>query len=141
VKILFHRLAVKPGRPLLFGVTVDNTFVFGLPGNPNSVLVSFKEYVLPVLRRLAAWPEPVWPADATAILTKPVRQKPGRQFNCTARLFYKEGALYADPIPGHGSGDYVSGANANGIIVIPKDSAGKDTGTEVPAHFWDLPLA
>lgn len=139
VKSLFHRVAVKPGKPLLFGVTADNTFVFGLPGNPNSVLVSFNEYVLPVLRRLAAWPEPVWPAAATAVLTASVRQKPGRQYNCTAHLFYTDGILHADPIPGHGSGDYVSGSRANGIIIIPRTSTGQEAGTTVPAHFWELP--
>ena len=46
VKRIFHRVAQKPGKPLYFGKK-DNTMIFGLPGNPASVLSCFYEYVLP----------------------------------------------------------------------------------------------
>lgn len=141
VEIHFHRLAVKPGRPILFGSGAGGKHVFGLPGNPNSVLVSFKEFVLPLLRRLAGWRSPVFPADATTVLAAPVRNRPGRQYHCPAHLYYEEGRLVADPIPGKGSGDYVSASRANGIIVLPADSTGAAAGEEVTAHFWELPLA
>ncbi len=140
VEIHFHRLAVKPGRPILFGSVKGGAKVFGLPGNPNSVLVSFKEFVLPLLRRLAGWTGPVFAADATAILSTPLKKKPGRQFNCPAQLTFEDGRLLAAPIPGKGSGDYVSASRANGIVVLPAHCAGAAAGDEVTAHFWELPL-
>ena len=46
---LFHKIKQRPGKPLYFGKK-ENTLVFGLPGNPSSVLTCFYEYVLPALR-------------------------------------------------------------------------------------------
>ena len=48
---LFYKIAQKPGKPLYFGKN-NNTFVFGLPGNPASALTCFYEYVFPCLRKL-----------------------------------------------------------------------------------------
>lgn len=50
VEIIFHKLKQKPGKPLLFGKQ-ENKFVFGLPGNPASVLTCFYQYVYPALRQ------------------------------------------------------------------------------------------
>lgn len=49
---LFHRLRQRPGKPLYFGKK-DHKMVFGLPGNPSSVLTCFYEYVLPALQQLS----------------------------------------------------------------------------------------
>jgi molybdopterin molybdotransferase len=52
----FHRVRVKPGKPLWFGTRDDGqrrTFVFGLPGNPVSTLVSFHLFVIPALQALS----------------------------------------------------------------------------------------
>jgi molybdopterin molybdotransferase len=48
VNILFHKIKQKPGKPLLFG-TKENKLLFGLPGNPASVLTCFYEYVMPAI--------------------------------------------------------------------------------------------
>ncbi len=48
---LFHQVKQKPGKPLYFGKK-ENKYVFGLPGNPASVLTCFYEYVIPALRLL-----------------------------------------------------------------------------------------
>lgn len=48
---LFHRIKQRPGKPLYFGKK-ENKLVFGLPGNPSSVLTCFYEYVLPALQKL-----------------------------------------------------------------------------------------
>jgi len=49
---LFHRIKQKPGKPLYFGKK-ENQLVFGLPGNPSSVLTCFYEYVIPALLQLS----------------------------------------------------------------------------------------
>jgi molybdopterin molybdotransferase len=52
VQQLFHKIKQKPGKPLFFGKK-ENKVVFGLPGNPSSVLTCFYEYVIPALERLS----------------------------------------------------------------------------------------
>jgi len=51
----FHKVKQKPGKPLYFG-TKENTIIFGLPGNPASVVSCFYEYVLPALRLMLHLP-------------------------------------------------------------------------------------
>jgi molybdopterin molybdotransferase len=49
VEILFSRLSIKPGKPTTFGITKDNKFVFGLPGNPVSTFILFELFVKPFI--------------------------------------------------------------------------------------------
>jgi len=56
----FGRVAMKPGKPTTFASIPTKTgrkFMFALPGNPASALVTFHIFVVPALRRLGAWPE------------------------------------------------------------------------------------
>jgi molybdopterin molybdotransferase len=52
VEKLFHKIKQRPGKPLYFG-KVGSKIVFGLPGNPSSVLTCFYQYVVPVLEKLS----------------------------------------------------------------------------------------
>jgi len=140
VTLQFHGVAVKPGRPLLFGSTVRGSYVFGLPGNPVSVMVCFYEYVLPMLRRLCGRRSGIMPVDLKGTLTGRVSKKAGRLFNCPALLTCREGSLFAEPLSGHGSGDYVAAARANGVIVLPEESTGASAGDEVVVHLWQMPV-
>lgn len=49
---MFHKIKQRPGKPLYFGKK-DNQLIFGLPGNPSSVLTCFYQYVIPALRQLS----------------------------------------------------------------------------------------
>jgi molybdopterin molybdotransferase len=51
VKTVFHKIKQKPGKPILFG-TKNEKAVFGLPGNPASVLTCFYEYVIPAIGKM-----------------------------------------------------------------------------------------
>jgi len=139
VDIHVHGAEIKPGKPLLFGSAPGGKFVFGLPGNPVSVMVCFYEYVLPFLRRLAGFKGVTTLADVQATLTKTVQKKLGRQFNCPAFLFYQDGQLMANPIPGHGSGDYVATADVNGMIIITAQVKQAEKGQQVTARLWQVP--
>lgn len=50
--VLFHKVAIRPGKPLLFARLPDGTLLFGLPGNPIAVAVGLRFFVLPALRGL-----------------------------------------------------------------------------------------
>ena len=54
VEALFHKVAMKPGKPVLFGGHASKAIVFGLPGNPVSSLVCFELFVRPAIRKLMA---------------------------------------------------------------------------------------
>jgi molybdopterin molybdotransferase len=56
-KTIFHKVAIKPGRPILFAEFPKGPFVFGLPGNPVSSVVGMKFFVEPCLREMLGRPE------------------------------------------------------------------------------------
>lgn len=140
VKLHLHGVAIKPGKPLLFGSTARGSFVFGLPGNPVSVMVCFEEFVVPLLRRLAGWREGILHADLSTTVTETVRKKPGRVFYCSARLSWRDGELLARPVFGHGSGDYTAAAYANGTMIIPGETTVVKAGEKAAVHLWQLAL-
>lgn len=73
---IFWRVAVKPGKPIFFG-RKDKTLVFGLPGNPVSVLVAFLEFVQPVLLKMRGHRDLLLP-EKEAVLEEPVKKERGR---------------------------------------------------------------
>jgi molybdopterin molybdotransferase len=83
VEEIFWRVAVKPGKPVSFGVR-DATLVFGLPGNPVSTLVGFELFVRPALRALEGEREP-GPRFEPGTLAAPARRDPARDELVRAR--------------------------------------------------------
>ncbi len=122
--VLFHGVQMKPGKPLLAGL-VDGKFVFGLPGHPVAVGVCFDEFVRPLLRKLAGLREGPVPQRKTimARLAKNIPSRFGRQEYVRVRLYIHEGSLWAEPVFGK-SGLIRTLVNADGIVVVPRDSNG-----------------
>lgn len=122
VEIFFERVALKPGKPVVFGKTNDK-LVFGLPGNPVSVAVTFNLFARPALRALQGATEKTLP-ELTAVLARNVKASPDRDSYLPASLRTDEnGNLVADPLKWGGSSDFVSFARANGLIVVPAGAA------------------
>lgn len=124
------QLAIKPGRPMLFG-QIGNCALVGLPGNPVAVFVCFLLYVWPLLRRMggAAWPEPRR-YQLPALFTFPGRKVGRREF---WRGILKETprGLAVDKFARDGSG-LISGLRAaDGLIDIPEDVADVRPGDHV----------
>lgn len=71
-EIIFHGIAMRPGKPLLFARLRDGRLLFGLPGNPVAAMVGFRFFVCAALRRLMGLPDEVGrafsppPADGRA---------------------------------------------------------------------------
>ncbi|MCB1506645.1 MAG: molybdopterin molybdotransferase MoeA [Hyphomicrobiaceae bacterium] len=125
------QLAVKPGRPLMFG-QIGDTIMVGLPGNPVAVFVCYLMYVYPMLRRLGGghWPEPRR-FTLPAAFEMPKRKTGRREF---LRGFYVTGAdgqMAVDKYPRDGSG-LISGLRAaQGLIDIGEDVTGVAKGDPV----------
>lgn len=117
------QLAIKPGRPLMFG-QIGDTAVVGLPGNPVAVCVCFLMYVFPMLRAMsgAGWPSPRAYAVPAGFTLE--RKKPGRREFWRASLETDEetGALRAMKFPNDGSGLITGLRVADGLIEVPEDA-------------------
>jgi molybdopterin molybdotransferase len=145
VRELFWRIALKPGKPLSFGVrsrTVrssthsrrpagqrphERTILFGIPGNPVSVLVCFELFVRPALAAMqgASQPRPVF---TRATLTAAVQQNPERDEMIRVRL-HGDGGV--EPLRGQQSHQLALSARSDGLARIPAGSAILAPGSEV----------
>jgi molybdopterin molybdotransferase len=134
LRLIFHKVAVKPGKPILAG-RCGNCLVLGLPGNPVSTYVGFVLFVAPVLRRMLGY-ERLDNSELTATLDKPLRAKPGRMTFHLARLRVSDGGLVASGAASRGSGDVLSMIRANGLVVTPAGGADLAAGASVPALLW-----
>ena len=105
--IYFHGVAIRPGKPFLFG-KIGDCFVFGLPGNPASAFVCFEIFVKDALRKLAGWntPTTIWVDVPTGFDHKAI----GRED--FVRVVYRNGKVY--PCSEPGSFGLVSVAVADG---------------------------
>ncbi len=135
VREVLHRLAIRPGKPVWFGLARSGALVFGLPGNPMSFQVTFHEIALVALRKLAGLAR-VEPEALRLPLGAPIEKKIAfRQF-VPARLENGDGPTRALPVPNHGSGDAVAAARADGVIVLPEGPAAARPGDFVLFHPW-----
>lgn len=116
----FWQIAVKPGRPLMFG-QIDNTVVAGLPGNPVAVFVCFLLYVYPMIQRLggAPWFEPRrFPVRAAFDVPK---RKIGRREFWRGRTITTPDGLTVEKFARDGSGLITGLRASDGLIDIPED--------------------
>ena len=114
---LFHGVAVQPGKPLLAAVRGDR-LVFGLPGNPGSVMTSYWLFVKPALRRLAGGGDSFWSDAQLVTLTASLGPGRGRDRFVPARIEAKGGRLHATPRSPKGSHDLVAFAGADALLRV-----------------------
>ena len=129
VEIAFEKVAMKPGKPTVFGWR-DRTFVFGLPGNPVSTIVSFQLFVRPLLRRLLHAGTGRG-AFLEAALTAPVRCDPVRAACVPARARFEHGEYRIGPVRWMGSSDLVGLARANAYLLVPRRDGELSEGARV----------
>jgi molybdopterin molybdotransferase len=135
VRELFWRVALRPGKPISFGVR-DKTLVFGLPGNPVSTLVCFELFVRPALLAMQGAPE-FRPAFGAGILGSSVRRNPARddlirvQIAWTSRPGAGRGNPVLLPLVGQQSHQIAVTARAEGLARIPTGAGELAAGTEV----------
>lgn len=116
-EFFFDRVLIMPGQPLVFG-RAQEKFLFGLPGNPASTMVTFEIFARAALELLAGQQEPALPFLWTR-LARDFRQKPGLTRFLPARLSADGSSI--EPLPWQGSGDVPSLARANAFLVTEPD--------------------
>ncbi|MFT3962912.1 molybdopterin molybdotransferase MoeA [Propionivibrio sp.] len=139
VEMHFWRVEMKPGHPLAFG-TRGGRLVFGLPGNPVSSMVCFEQFVLPALRRRMGHAK-LFRRAVVATLAQPVRHQPGRaEFVRVTLSADAAGRLHARATGPQSSGNLVSMARADGLLVVPQDSEGLAAGAAVQVQLFDASM-
>ena len=127
--ILFHRVAIRPGKPVLFARLPNGTLVFGLPGNPIAVAVGLRFFVIPALRQMQGLPKENY---LTASLKTPMGKKQGMRFFAKARAMSDDaGQLQVEVLPGQESFKISPLMNANCWLIADEETKEMDAGTRV----------
>lgn len=113
----FEEVAIRPGRPAVFATCRDK-FVFGLPGNPVSTMVTFELFAAPALALLAGAPAPAL-RFLKARLAADVEQKTPLTMFLPARLEGEGSEVSVRAVAYQGSGDVVAVAQSDCYLVVP----------------------
>jgi molybdopterin molybdotransferase len=116
-KFFFDRVLVQPGQPVVFG-SVNGKYIFGLPGNPASTMVTFEIFARAAVELLGGAQEAPLPL-LQARLSKEVHHKPGLTRFLPAQLSADGSTVALEPW--QGSGDVNSLARANAFLVTDAD--------------------
>jgi molybdopterin molybdotransferase len=118
VEEIFWGVAVKPGKPLSFGVR-ERTLVFGLPGNPVSSLVGSLLFVQPALLALQG-ATGSRPAYAWAVSSSALRRNAHRDEFVRARRRIEDARTLVEPVSGQESHMIVRAASADALVHVPR---------------------
>src|SRR6266851_3516045 len=130
-EVFFERVALRPGKPTVFARLPNGTLVFGLPGNPVSVSVTFNLFARVAILKMQGAAETELKVG-TAVLSNGVKPAKDRESYLPARLSTNENAqLVAEPLKWGGSSDFVGFVRATALIIIPPGTGAIEAGTNV----------
>ena len=134
--VAFWKIAMRPGRPMAVGL-LGKCILFGLPGNPVAVMVTFLAFVKPALLHLMGGTTPKTPylraKSAVALRKKPGRTEYQRGFVRTL----SDGTLQVEAAGNQGSGVLRSMVEANGLIVLHHHQSSVTAGDEVDVMMFE----
>jgi molybdenum cofactor synthesis domain-containing protein len=129
-EIFFERVSLRPGKPTVFA-RLGQTLIFGLPGNPVSVSVTFNLFARTALRAMQGCTESAM-TEEWAVLVKGVKGARERESYLPARLGTDEdGRLLAELLKWGGSSDFVAFASATALVIVPEGVPFIDGGAKV----------
>lgn len=130
VEIDFWKIAMRPGKPLMFG-TKGHKLVFGLPGNPVSALVTAIVVVMPALRKLAGYAEPRWPVMRLPLGAPLPANGPRRHFRRGRTTTGESGVTTVIPSEEIDSAHLSSMAKADCLIIQYENDGEREAGQNV----------
>ena len=128
----FWEVAVKPGKPLVFGQAQNGALVFGLPGNPVSSMVTFELFVRPALLRVTGAKNTSRPR-ARVKIDRDLKKDATRTHFLRANLRAEGNVLHANLFSKQGSGMLTSMSGADALVIVPQESLGARAGEELEA--------
>jgi len=134
--VAFWKIAMRPGRPMAVG-RIGNALLFGLPGNPVAVMVTFLAFVRPALLRMMGSIAPS-PPFMKAQSLESLRKKPGRtEYQRGIVSNAADGSLTVRTTGNQGSGVLSSMVQANGLIVLHHQQGHVAPGDTVDVMMFD----
>jgi molybdopterin molybdotransferase len=135
-QIDFWSVALKPGRPTVFG-TLGDALYFGLPGNPVSVMATFYQLARPAILKLSGL-DPQVPVLIRATSTATIKTKAGRSEFLRGVLSRDHQGHYEVEKTGHqGSGILSSMTQANCFILVPEDAEVIEAGSQIEVQPFE----
>jgi molybdopterin molybdotransferase len=133
VRVVFHKVSQRPGKPLWFGVGSGGKTVYALPGNPVSTLVCLVRYAIPGLE--ASLGAPARAAEPIALAQRFEVKAPLSLF-VPVQIAFQEGHRQAVLKPTRGSGDFTSLIGTDGFVELPPGPTTVAAGTPVALYSW-----
>ena len=136
--VAFWRIAMRPGRPMAVGrIGAKSSILFGLPGNPVAVMVTFLAFVRPALLKMMGSTAVNLPL-LKARSTEAIRKKPGRtEYQRGTVTTAPDGTLEVKTTGNQGSGVLSSMVQANGLIVLHHDQSSVAVGDEIDVMMFE----
>jgi len=135
-EVLFWKIAMRPGRPMAFG-KIGDSFLFGLPGNPVAVMVTFYAFVRDALLYLSGRTDDYAIPLLTAVSSVPIRKVPGRTEYQRGVLFREGGEWKVRTTGQQGSGVLRSMSEANCFIVLEHGRSKVEAGEPVQVQLFE----
>ena len=145
-EITFSTVRMKPGKPLAFGTLKGadkkgnprRVPHLGLPGNPVSSMVTFELFARPAMLKMMG-KKNLTKTMVEAVLEEPVVNTDGRRLYVRAIVTRSDGQYHAHLTGPQGSGILTSMSLANGLVIVPEDTAGAKAGDTVKVILlgWD----
>jgi molybdopterin molybdotransferase len=129
-ELIFHTVAIRPGKPVLFGTASRDRLVFGVPGNPAAATLGFELFVRLAIRLLSGDPHPDRPR-AKARLRGTLSQVKGLTFFPRGRVIAQGSQLVFAPGGQQSSMQIASWSGANAVAVIPPGEGRVEEGSEI----------
>ena len=134
-EVLFWKIAMRPGRPMAFG-KVGDAFLFGLPGNPVAVMVTFYQFVRDALLFMSGREDAAIPL-LKASAAENLRKVPGRTEYQRGILFREQGEWKVRTTGQQGSGVLRSMSEANCFIVLEHERGAVKAGEPVSVQLFE----
>lgn len=133
--IKFWKVAMRPGKPLVFG-RLGERFIFGLPGNPVSSMVSFEIFVRPTILKMLGQSHDTR-KEVDAVLEEDIQKKKDLRYFLRAQTRWDDGVYVTRTTGPQGSGILKSMAMANSLIILPEEEEEVAKGVRVTVRFLD----
>ncbi len=129
ITLLFDRVSIKPGMPVLAGIKNGKLYL-GLSGNPAAAAISFEQLVRPILIKMGGrkkW----WRPRVKAVMASPFGKSTGAQRFVWARCWQQDNDILVEPLRLQCNGMLKAAMIANSLIIIPENSPPLPSGSEV----------
>ena len=135
VKKIFHKVKIKPGKPLFFGRSQKGALVFGIPGNPVSNFLSYLIFVRTAINKMMGC-QSGKPGFEEGIAQTGFHSKAGRKHFVLVKVSRRGNRYYLTPVASHGSADVLALSKADGFMVAEPRTGIIKKGSKVKFITW-----